>query len=376
MPYPKFSLNIFKELRPMFFHRLEIHNFRNINRASLNCHPRFNIIIGENGSGKTSLLEAIHLLALGRSFRSHLKSRIINHESTSLAVFAELTDKEGRHIPAGIEKSVSEDTKLRLNGETPESIAELARLLPIQLLNPDSYELIDSGPKYRRQFLDWGVFHVEPRFIDVWNKAQRLLKQRNAAIRQQYSQNDILVWDQELVSIAEDLDMMRQAYFELFEPLFHEVCRQIVPIEGIKLQYYSGWDKKLGLLDQLQHRIDRDIALGYTHNGPHRADLRLKLDAVPVQDVLSRGQQKLLVCALRIAQAKLYEAQANVPCIFLIDDLPSELDQHRRGVLLEMLLQMSGQFFITGVDEDQLASLLGDDAQLINIEAGELEVIK
>lgn len=352
---------------------LHISNLRNIANTELLFDPHINVICGPNGSGKTSILEAINMLSTGKSFRSHLKSRIIQYSQDKLTLFTQLQSDQ-LVIPIGLEKSLADDTQLRVSGEDADSISALARILPVQLLHPHSYELLEGGSKPRRQFIDWGVFHVEHLFYELWNNVQRIIKQRNAAIKSQFSAQEIQVWDKELISLALMLDDMRSDYLNQLIPLFHEKLAQITDIDAISTVYYPGWNRELGFEAHLTERIYQDMALGYTHPGPHRADLKLTINKVPVQDALSRGQQKLLVFALRFAQAELYQQTSGKNVLFLIDDLPSELDmQHQQKVftLIETMTDKA-QFFLTGIDQNSFQQF--KQARMFHVEHGSVIV--
>lgn len=358
----------------MAIKHLKINKLRNIASLEISCADAVNVICGPNGSGKTSILEAIAMLSTGKSFRSHLKSRVIQYDQSSLVLFARVK-LAGKEIPVGMEKSLSDETRLRMAGEDVLSISALADILPVQLLHPHSYELLEGGSKLRRQFIDWGVFHVEHLFYAFWQNAQRILKQRNAALKQRANIEEIQMWDEDLVSIATTLDEMRANYVEQLTPLFEALLAEITTLPPLTLHYYPGWNRDLGLKAQLERRVMQDRDLGYTVSGPHRADLKLSIDGVPVQDALSRGQQKLLVFALRFAQAQLLQQQTETKrTVFLIDDLPSELDANHQARLFDLITRFAeqqNQFFLTGVSQDSFQVLT--DATLFHVEHGALK---
>lgn len=355
----------------MSLNRLEITHVRNLNDIKLNCATRYNIVYGENGSGKTSILEAVHLLALGRSFRSHLKTRFINHQADSLLIFAQIYTSDNALLSAGIQKFANGQTQLRLNQQHIDSIAELAKLLPIQLLTPDSYELLTAASKVRRQFMDWGVFHVEPQFYNIWLKTERILKQRNTALKHQATREEIVSWDSEFSSLASQLDKMRIDYLNQLLPIIHEFSSLFPDFPTITIDYSSGWKNTASLSEQLTQTLPRDLLYGYTQIGPQRANLHIKAENKPAQDFLSRGQQKILVFILRLAQAELLKRQQNKTCVYLIDDLASELDTQCCRRIIGLIKQLSGQFFITGVDLHGLTALINEPASsLFHVKQG------
>lgn len=350
--------------------RLKINQFRNLAALDLEFSPRFNFIYGPNGSGKSSLLEAIHFLSLGRSFRSTLASRAIHYEASQFNLFSIVLGKNSTTL--GLEKTRQGKTRIKI-GNNIDSISELAKILPIQLVNPNSYLLLSGGPKARRQFIDWGVFHVEPQFFSVWQQFQQTLKQRNAALQAQVLPNQIKVWNSQLIDFSVQITGMREKYLQQLTPLITELIEELVNLDGLKIDFYQGWDRQSTLENSLVRSFSRDSSLGYTQYGPQRADLLLKLRGNPVHEVLSRGEQKLLAYALQLAQGLLLKKVMDKSCIYLFDDLFSELDSVRQDCLIGLLNRLESQVFIT-VIEDNLIKALSDnvDGKIFEVTKGEV----
>lgn len=336
--------------------RLNVTGVRNLHPVTLYPSPRINLVYGANASGKTSLLEAIHLLALARSFRTNKLQPVIQYQQQHCTVFAELTSSAQGIQQIGVQRSADSEFIIRINGQTVRSAAQLARALPLQLINPDSFRLLEGAPKQRRQFLDWGVFHVEHDFLPAWQRLQKSLKQRNSLLRRGRIDRLMLApWELELSQAAEQVDRCRQAYIARLKPVFERVLADMLTIEGLSLSYFRGWDKEKPLAEVLALQFERDCQLGYTQAGPQRADLRVRVNGLNAVDVLSRGQQKLVVSALKIAQAYLLKEQyGSQSCVFLVDDLPSELDARHRQGLCRLLEELDCQVFITCVEADLL----------------------
>lgn len=346
--------------------RLTVTAVRNLHPVTLHPSPRINIISGDNGSGKTSLLEAIHILGLARSFRSTRLQPVIQHGQDACTVFAEMILSNGMACSIGITRSKQADYQIRIDGQTVRSAAQLAETLPLQLINPDSFRLLEGAPKQRRQYLDWGVFHVEHQFLAVWQRLQKSLKQRNSLLRRGRIQRSMLTpWESELVSAGERIDEFRRSYLQQLKPVFENILARLLPLDDLTLSYYRGWDKERGLAQVLDDQFERDTQLGYTQSGPQRADLRLRVKGMNAVDILSRGQQKLVVCALKIAQGYLLrELRASQESVFLVDDLPSELDEHHRRALCSLLEDLQCQVFISCVDDQQMQGCWKNDTPL------------
>lgn len=356
----------------MVLTRLMVKDFRNIEDCDLTLSPGFNFLVGANGSGKTSVLEAIHYLGHGRSFRSHLTGRVIRHDQPELFVHGRVQRDGGLALPLGIQKKRDGTTEVKIGGEGGQKLAQLAQILPLQLITPEGFELLVGGPKYRRAFIDWGVFHVESQFYHAWSRVKRLTKQRNALLKTARSYRELSYWDQELAVLAEEISLWRGQYLDAVKQKAAEICQHFLPEYDIQLGYYRGWEKDTPYAELLQRNFERDSQLGYTASGPHKADLRLKVAGTPVEDVLSRGQLKLMVCALRLAQGLHLTESTGKPCIYLIDDFASELDSHRRALLAQRLKETGAQVFISAISGDQVADMHDENGKMFHVEHGKI----
>lgn len=346
-----------------------IHRFRNIAQAELILSDRFNFLVGKNGSGKTNFLEALYMLGHGRAFRHQQVNRIIQYDMTELAIHGKIKLGDRKHC-IGIAKSRKGTNRIKIDGNEDSKAANLAQLLPIQLMTPEGFNLLIGGPKYRRAFLDWGCFHHFPLFFGVWNKLRRLIRQRNNLLRQVTRYEQLRHWDKELIGIAKTINHFRQQYTDFIMPELIETARSFLPEYDIECSYYQGWDKQKNYADLLAEQFHRDKQLTYTAFGPHKADLRLKSNQILVEDRLSRGQLKLLVCALRLAQGEFYTKQANQACLYLIDDFASELDTDKRALLAQRLKNTQAQVFITTVDFEQITDMIDKNDKIFRVKSG------
>ena len=353
--------------------RLELSQLRNISSLVLDAHPQLNIIAGANGSGKTSLLEGIYLLGRGRSFRTNKRSSLIKENQDCCQLFTRLANNEQSTDQLGIE-ICPRSRRIRLNGEDIQKSADLARFLPLQFLNQQSFALVDQGPAVRRKFLDWGVFHVEPGFFSAWQHYQRALQQRNAALRQ--GNTDTRAWDKELANTALPLHSMRKQYVDALNQAFLLRINELLPEMPISIDYLPGWDDGQPILSIFEKDRHKDGRRGFTHSGPHRADLCFMLEKSPAIERLSRGQQKLLVSALTLAQADIYATSTSKRCVILADDLTAELDNRHTGVLLNALMKTGAQVFLTVTNEALLGDLLDIPHALFHVEQGDLKLVE
>lgn len=352
----------------MILHDLKIHHVRNLRSAQLSLHPRFNFISGPNGSGKTSVLEALYLLSCAHSFRSRELSPVISSDEQTLTVFASASD--GSSI--SVQKSTGDATQIKLNKQFCSTTSQLAYALPCQVFYSELFQIIDAGPSERRAVLDWGLFHVKPEYFPLWKEYKKVLKHRNALLKTKAPYEHFIPWDKQLNSLALVLDKMRQEYFIQWSELFHQVLSELTPT-NCSLAYYKGWDKKgagIALIEFLSQHFESDKQRQYTQYGPHQADLLIQSNDLKAKQILSRGQQKIILIALKLAQAQLLSKN----CLYLFDDLSSELDMHHQKKLFSYLEKIKGQFVITGIDApDSFYNLHSDVYKSFIINSGVLE---
>ncbi|WP_291371243.1 DNA replication/repair protein RecF, partial [Acinetobacter sp. UBA5934] len=305
----------------MHITRLNIERVRNLKAVALQELQPFNVFYGQNGSGKTSILEAIHLLATGRSFRTHIPKNYIQNETGDAIVFAQSATEK-----IGMQKLLSGEQLIKVNGDHIATQGQLAKILPLQHIDPQSTDIIDYGAKPRRQLLDWLMFHVEPDFYHAWQYYARALKQRNSLLKSQrnLSLNDLEPWNKMLAEYGEMLNSQRSAIVEQWKVYFEQDLQQLLPNLAVELEYSPGFHTEQGLLHDLTVHHQKDVDRRYTEYGPHRADLRLKTAMGDADVVLSRGQKKLLMMALKLSQIAMLHA-CNKETVVLLDDLTAEL---------------------------------------------------
>lgn len=337
---------------------LRIHDFRNLASFAFQPCARVNIISGSNGSGKTSLLEAIHYLGMGKSFRTSTSSSLIRQSADKFSVIAQLVTDQSRLLPVGVERHVNGCVRLRMAENDVTSITELAYFLPIRIINSQSHALFEAGPAFRRKYLDWGLFYQADNFLSCWRHFERILRQRNAILKNKRPKNELDVWTEELVKYGNQLTALRHAYVQALTPLVTHLAMELLNIPHLQLEYDAGWDEDKDYALVLARAYSEECRVGYTLFGPHRADLDVTLNAVSVKHFLSRGQQKLLICAMLVAQGMLLAAQANKGLVFLIDDLPAELDRANQGKLVSLLSGQKTQVFITAIEHETIVDVL------------------
>ncbi|KAF0569893.1 DNA recombination and repair protein RecF [Psychrobacter nivimaris] len=376
--------------------RLQISHLRNLTKISLEP-AACNIIIGANGSGKTSLLESIFLLSRGKSFRHHQPKRYIQHHQNNTTVHAKLNDSR----TLAIQKQADATTILRLNQTTVYNQSILTEQLPTLLIDPSTMDMLEQGSASRRQLLDWLVFHMKQGFHPQWMAYQRLLKQRNSLLKRtrhltQVQLSELKSWDKGLSNHAALIHHYREQVFTEWQPYFAKSIVQLLPsyAEQLSLSYNAGYDTSVALDVQLNERLEQDLQLGYTRIGNHRADIHVhwrsdesisdqttdartaasvnsiqtKLPTLKEQaaNVLSRGEKKLLITSLRLSQLPLLlndrersdslndDLSSRATPVVLLDDITAELDDRAIEILLSTLAKLPCQVFMTSLADDIL----------------------
>jgi DNA replication and repair protein RecF len=346
---------------------LEAERFRGLAPLSASFDARYNLIVGPNASGKTSLLEALFFLGRGRSFRSRKLSSVIRHGADDF----QLVGRVAYGAPAvtlGIRASRAQ-TEIRIGGRPATSAAELAAHFPPHVIDPEVHKLLEDGPIQRRKFVDWGVFHVEPSFLADWQRYHRALRQRNAALRAAAAGPALSVWDEELCSSGMRLAQLRGDYLARLSPYLAAAGRALLDRE-VTVGHQPGWAIGQPLAEALRRSIDRDRRLGLTHVGPHRADVVVRIDGLPARERISRGQQKLLAAALTLSQLNLQQSVAPGRTALLLDDPAAELDAERFERLVAVVRELPVQLFVTSLRADLLG--LGLPGQMFHVEHGVL----
>ena len=366
----------------MYLTRLDVHGIRNISSASLLPIDGINILYGANGSGKTSILEAIYLLGRGRTFRSRYTKTLINHEARACTVFGAASTKEhAAPYTIGVSRETTGSFQFKVDGRRVSTSSSLADAIPLLLMNSESFLLIEGGPGGRRRFLDWGVFHVEQQFQTIWAQFQRSLQQRNKLLRRdKISQQEMSSWDDSFVRLSMQLSDMRRKYFESITPVFYALIDKLTSVRGVSLDFYQGWDGDRPLDTLLSESFDRDLRRHTTNIGPHRADIKIEVNGRAACDVLSRGQIKSLVAALIVGQGQMFRQVRDKQCVYLFDDLVSELDNDYLMRLLKVLASAKAQVFITGTDYVPLVTVLEkekiNDFAVFHVEQGKVNSLK
>ncbi|RTZ64107.1 MAG: DNA replication and repair protein RecF [Aquificaceae bacterium] len=329
---------------------ISIENCRKIRKSTLLLSPSLNLIIGDNGSGKTSIVEAFSILSSGRSFRTHRINDVITQGKKELLITARLKTNDAiSHI--GIKKS-SQETHIRINKQDIRSQAELSQFLPITIIHPDSIKLIVGSPSERRRYLDWIGFYLIPEYHQLWKHHQRILKQRNAYLRLQKIGGDFDYWTQELIATQSKLHDKRLTIISLLGEELDFFRAMLLPENQISLMLSNGFSathtfESLNTLDFYQSKLAQELKMKRTLYGIHKSDIKISLDNVPANISASRGQLKLIAISLLLAQSNTIKQRKKLSGLIIVDDMTSELDEANQQILLDTLSSLEQQVILT-----------------------------
>lgn len=343
----------------MYITQLRLTQFRNFSDIELKPSSSFNLLFGANGAGKSSVLEAIHLLGYGRSFRTNKADTLIQEQCQTATAFCRFQNVDSEQS-LGVSRSKSDGFLFNVDSEKTRRISDIAKILPIQIFTPQSSDLIIGPPMLRRRFIDWLLFHVEQSFIHSSKAYAIAIEQRNALLKQGYHQGvagflDQDMWAPLVVQHGDVITEFRRRYLSALNTHLRALYKEFKPDVEIDLRYNQGWDSGLSLSEALSQRTDRDLYKGSTSTGPHKADILFIMNGKPAAEFLSRGQLRVLVSLLLVAEVRLLRELTGKKCIFLVDDIAAELDKETREFFLDTILAESAQVFVTAIEKEQLS---------------------
>ena len=348
----------------MGIRQLSLTDFRNIRSTTLDFNPSMNLFFGRNGSGKTSLLAAVHVICQACSFRTHQLKKCVFHGKEGFLLFAKFDNHK-----AGLSKN-NKKLEIRVDGEGIKRRSELVRLTPINIFNSASFDLLEGSPQKRRQFIDWCLFHVEHSYAENWLLFNHALKQRNSLLKSRRNLELLDYWDDYIQKPALAISQLRESYSQKISALMETQLGDITGDLSFSMQYRKGWAADSDLITAMQSNRSRDIKAGFTQAGIHRDDISFSAGDKPANEVLSRGQSKRICLSLLLSSLMLVNKGTGKRIVLLIDDLNSELDQQGQDDVYQRLQKMDLQLFVSNINEHVPAPMKGKDFKMFHVEHG------
>ena len=346
---------------------LRISNFRCFEQAEFTPARGISWLVGANGSGKTTILEAAHVLSHGRSFRGGSRTAPRRHGANEYLIHAEVARKQGATHKLGIVRR-DDSWRARLDGADLPTLAPLFAACPVVCFGPESPSLVLGAAEERRGFLDWSVFHVEHESLSLWRRWRRALRQRNALLRDGGANSAFEPWERELDLLGQRINGMRKDCLACLEPFVADEAVGLVPELGhAHIRYRAGWNEAEGLGSLLAESRASDRERGFTQIGAHRADWMLQFDRVARRDHLSRGQAKAAAMVCLLAQARWLADRLGEYPLLCLDDVRSELDHDHVTKVIAWLAARPVQAWVTTTDAPG-ASGIAKDAAVFHVE--------
>lgn len=359
-------------MEELFLNKLSIVNYRNLTGTDFDLNNDINCFIGNNGVGKTNALDAIHFLAMGKSYTNSISSQNINHDA-SFSMIEGIFDKHGKSLQ--IQCHLERDGKktIKRNRKAYKKIADHVGLIPVVVISPTDIDLISEGSHVRRKFLDRTISQSNKNYLNNLVTYHRILQQRNALLKHFSSTNSfdkdtLSTYNEKLVQFGNPIHEARKTFIKTFHPLFHNRYQYI---SGSHEPVSVGYDSKLdghSFETLLEKSLQKDRMLQYTSVGPHKDDLRFQINDFAIKKFGSQGQQKTFLIALKLAQFDIIRNQMNVLPILLLDDIFDKLDDSRVMQIINLVNDDSfGQLFVTDTNKERTENMIKETAQSYSI---------
>ncbi len=363
----------------MILDRISIINYKNFRQADVEFSPKVNCFIGNNGEGKTNLLDAVYYLSFCRSCNNPVDSQLIRHGEDFMMLEGQYSHDGGESelISCGLKRG--QKKTFRRNKKAYKRLSEHIGLIPLVMVTPQDTSLVEGGSEERRHFLDMVIVQYDKSYMEALGNYNKALQQRNALLKQEPLPDLALIeiWEEEMARNGEVVYQKRKAFIEEFIPYFQRIYNFVSGgKETVSINYISHCQRG-DLLDVIQRDRHKDIAVGYSLHGIHRDDLELLLDDYNMKREGSQGQNKTLVLSMKLAQFEfLRRTISQTTPLLLLDDIFDKLDARRVENIISLVSgDTYGQIFITDTNRDHLDSILASSEsgyRLFHVEKGEV----
>ena len=364
----------------MILKHLSIINYKNIAQAELEFSPKINCFIGNNGMGKTNLLDAVYYLSFCKSSTNPIDSQIINHDADVCMLQGkyEFENDVTEEIYCGIRRR--QKKQFKRNKKEYERIADHIGLIPLVMISPADNELITGGSDERRRFMDIAISQFDKSYLQALIHYSRALQQRNILLKNEERTIDFTLlelWEDRMINDGKIINEKRRAFIEQFTPIFNSFYMRISQSsETVSFDYISQLNDA-DFREALAANRRRDMAIGHTTVGIHRDDLEMLLDGHPTKKVGSQGQNKTYFVSLKLAQFYFLLKTGRTTPILLLDDIFDRLDVNRVEEIVKLVSETEfGQIFISDTNRESLDKILAqqnNDFHIYSVENGEIQ---
>ncbi len=347
----------------MFLKKVSLLNYKNFESKDLEFDSKINCFVGDNGKGKTNILDAIYHLSFGKSYFNPISSQNIKH-GTDFFVVEGLFEKENREEKIVCSLKRNNKKIIKRNGKAYERFADHIGLLPLVIISPADRDLISEGSDVRRKFMDGVISQSNKAYLQSLINYNKVLSQRNALLKyfaanHTFDKNTLAVYNEQLHTYGSEIFEKRTEFLEKFIPIFKT---QYKAITGNTEEVHLNYDSKLHISDMaslLEKAIDRDRALQYTSVGVHKDDLSFTIAEYPIKKFGSQGQQKSFLIALKFAQFQFMQEASQTTPILLLDDIFDKLDEHRVAHIISLVNKDNfGQIFVSDTHADRTENVV------------------
>jgi DNA replication and repair protein RecF len=362
----------------MILKKLSILNYKNIGEAELELSPKLNCLVGNNGEGKTNLLDAVYYLSFCHSASTNIDSQVIRHDEDFFMLQGTYESEKGdeESVYCGMKRGTKKHIKR--NKKEYRRLSEHIGLLPLIMVSPADTALIEGGSEERRKLMDVVISQYDRNYLDSLNRYNKALQQRNSMLKLEEEPDVALleIWEEQMAREGEFLYGKRDEFINLLSPLFQQIYQRISEDkEKVSLRYVSHCQRG-PLLEVIQRDRAKDRIMGYSLHGVHRDDLEMMLGDYPMKREGSQGQNKTFVAALKLAQLQFLKTKVGTAPLLLLDDIFDKLDAHRVEQIIRLVgTEDFGQIFITDTNRSHIDKILqgsGADYRLFEVTQGKI----
>lgn len=369
----------------MYLKQLKFNNFKNYQEAELQFSPRINCFIGQNGAGKTNVLDAIYYLSFCKSYFNPIDSQNIRHGEAYFAIHGDYIRKENALDKVHCVLKRNQNKQFKLNEKKYDRLADHIGLFPLVMISPYDRDLINNGSEVRRKYIDGVISQFDHHYLNDLLDYNKALAQRNALLkhfaeRRYFDETAIEIWDIKLIKLGHEIVAKRKTFIDEFTPIFQQYFNLISGgNDSVSLKYNSDLCDK-NMKDLLAQNLAKDRAVRYTSVGAHKDDLEFQIDNFPIKKYGSQGQQKSYVIAIKLAQFEFMRMLKSFKPILLLDDIFDKLDTQRVQQLIRLVSEENfGQVFITDTQRERVEQLFDAtdmDHRLFEVIQGAVKEIK